>query len=118
MKKLLIILLFIPALGIAQTSDVVATDTPGKRLQKFGNMYLTGVGITAAGGLIFTATSNETVGEDFTPTLAGFIMAVGFVVQIASFKHVIKAGKLMQDQEKKQVYMEPAKSGVGLAFRF
>lgn len=95
MKTFLLLILL--TLSITSFSQIMVKDkpasTPGMELRKASNQFYTGMFLSIAGGAIIYASRNHV---DKTIPQAGILIScVGVIVNLTSWIHINKAGKLL-----------------------
>ena len=90
MKTLLTLLTFITLTAQAQDWK---QNTPGREMRKASNQFVTGLSLTMAGGALLYIGRNHI--DRTIPQAGSLIMAIGSIVNLTSWIHINRAGRLM-----------------------
>jgi len=102
--------------------------TPGDELIKFGKTFYVGftLEVLGIGTYVIAQYGLEGVNENTITTLSivgGVVAGVGCITQIVSFGSIIRAGRLLNEQQKTKdnkvsFNIEPTKNGIGIVCHF
>ena len=108
--------------GRTPPGNPIDNHTPGDKLIRFTRVYYTGFAIEIVGGILIGVAQTGTHEESLTNglTIAGGVLVLGgAIVQLVSFSSIGKAGKLMNEQQKRvSLNIESTQYGVGIVCRF
>lgn len=104
-----------------QDNNPIALREAGRSLQKFTTQFYIGTGIMVGGTILTSISTVDINNPNQSMATVGAIMVVaGTVVQLISFKHVGKAGRLLENGALSNLKIQGSSSsmGLGLAYHF
>ena len=108
--------------GSTPPGNPIDHHTAGDKLIRFTRVYYSGFAIEIVGGILIgvaqTATHEENLKNGLT-IAGGVLVLAGGIVQLVSFSSIGKAGRLMNEQQKRvSLNIESTQYGVGIVCRF
>lgn len=102
-----------------QDNNPLALREAGRSLQKFTTQFYIGTGIMIGGTVLTSLSTVDTNNPNQSMAAVGAIMVVaGTVVQLISFKHVGKAGRLLENGTLSNLKVQGSSSGMGLGLAY
>ena len=102
-----------------QDNNPLAVREAGRSLQKFTTQFYIGTGIQIGGTVLASLSNVDMNNPNQSMAAVGAIMMVaGTVVQLISFKHVGKAGRLLENGTLSNLKIQGSSSGMGLGLAY